>query len=151
MGSTKSHSYVFIATYFLHHWHYTRSVRRPGENVCTTLCEGNIIGGIWKMTFFRLWSKAANGFATNELVNNGGLNSFSPVDPWEIVAMDSLEPLPKTVNDNQFDLIMMYYYSKLRRAVLKSMTPLSPTWALFIDSWIISYGMLAHELRDDGS
>lgn len=66
------------------------------------------------------------------------------------VTMDILGPLPKTLNGNQFLLVVTDRCSKLARSVHTSETAASHTASLFMGNWIIPYDIATQVLTYSG-
>lgn len=64
--------------------------------------------------------------------------------------MDILGPRPKTLSDNQFDLVMKEGYLKLMSALLTSKTTTSHMASLIGNKWLILYRFPSHVLISDG-
>lgn len=75
---------------------------------------------------------------------------FPATGPFEFVAMDILEPPPKTTQVNQHVLIISDAYSKLTRAIPTYMMTSAHIANLFLDHWIFPFGKPAYSLTDNG-
>lgn len=89
--------------------------------------------------------------AQKKLSNNHRrpLQLYLASGPMELFVMHILGPLPKTLKDNYYVLLMKNCYSKLARAVTTSVTIASHTSSLSIDNWIMPYGILTQLLTDN--
>lgn len=77
------------------------------------------------------------------------LKLFPESAPLEFVTRDILGPLPKTSKGNQFVWVMTDCYSKLERAVLTSTKTAVHAASMFMDHWIIPYGIPDYVLADN--
>lgn len=75
---------------------------------------------------------------------------FSAAGPLQFVAMDILDPLSKTKPYNQHVIVLTDRYTRLTRTM--PATTLTPTNAatVFVDNWVIPYGILTYSLTDNG-
>lgn len=74
---------------------------------------------------------------------------FPPSGPQKLVAMGSLYLIPKTFNANQLVLIMTDPCSEVTRGVQNFEMTLSHIVLLFMDNWIVRYGILTHVLTEN--
>lgn len=65
--------------------------------------------------------------------------------------MEILEPLSKTLNANQYVVIMMDHYSMRMGAISTSKTTVSHIVFLFTNYWIMPYGIPTHVLTGNGT
>lgn len=65
--------------------------------------------------------------------------------------MDLLGQFPRVSNGDPFLLVMIDLYSKVTRAVLTCKTPTALNASLFVDGYIIPYGMLNYLVTDNGT
>ena len=78
------------------------------------------------------------------------LRLFPANGPLEFVAMDILGPLPKTKQGNQFVVVLTDRYSKLTRAIPTGKTTATTVATIFVDHWVIPYGIPNYVLTDNG-
>ena len=76
---------------------------------------------------------------------------FPPTGPLQDVAMDLLGPLPKTRLGNQYVLVITDRFSKLTRAIPMAKTTAPFIAAVFLNNWIMPYGIPDTILTDNGS
>lgn len=77
--------------------------------------------------------------------------SYPTSGPFVCVAIDILGPLPETLNDNHFALVMTDGYSRLARAVPTSKTPGLHIASHYIDNGMTSYSIPTHVLTKNGT
>lgn len=94
----------------------------------------------------------------NSCVRNGSrhrnkrhLQHFPASRPLEFIAMDILEPLPETMQGNQYVVIITDRYSKLTRAIKTSKTAAAHMANIFLDHWIVSFDISSYLLTDNGT
>lgn len=68
---------------------------------------------------------------------------------FQLVAMNTLEALPRTRSGNRLNLVMTYRYKKISRAVPTSEMTALHIFPSFLDNWVGSYG--ASRIRSDGN
>lgn len=80
------------------------------------------------------------------------LHLFATIDPFELVAVDIIGPLPrKTTKVNQHAVIINDRYSKLTRGVLSAQITTTIVAKIFFNACVIPYGIPAHLLADNSS
>lgn len=77
------------------------------------------------------------------------MRQCSAIDPLEFVAMDVLEPLPKTTEGNQHVLLVTDLYYKFTRAMPTSGTTSAHLANLFVNRWVDPFGIPAYLLTDN--
>ena len=75
---------------------------------------------------------------------------FPPKGSVEDIAIDLLGPFPKTKNRNQFIAVITDRYSKLTRAVPMRKTTATLMAAMFLNNWILPYGISNTIFSDNG-
>lgn len=67
---------------------------------------------------------------------------FSSTRPLEFVSTDILLTLSRTMNINQYVIVMTHQYTKHTRAISVGMITATHVAKLFFESWILSYRIL---------
>ena len=81
-----------------------------------------------------------------------GLMQLFPVNnPFEIVHMDIVGPLPVTKSGNRYVLTMMDRYSRLVKLIALPVCDASAIATAFRNHWLLEYGIPDHVLTDRGS
>lgn len=86
----------------------------------------------------------------NRLRHKRRLQLFMAVGPLDVVAMDILGPLLKTQQGNQYIVMITDKYSKLTRAIPNSKILSTHMSNIFLDHWIIPFGIPSYLLTDNG-
>lgn len=79
------------------------------------------------------------------------LKLFPASGPLGFIAMDILEPPPKSTHENQLVVVMTDRHSKLTRAVPTTQTTALHVASIFYDHWIIPYGIPDHLLTENSN
>lgn len=82
--------------------------------------------------------------------HKGRLKFFSAKGILEIVAMEIIEPLPKTLHGNLYVLVITDCYSKLTTVIPTSKTAASHVANPFLNLWIVTFGVPTYLLADNG-
>lgn len=77
------------------------------------------------------------------------LKLFSANGPLQFLVMDILSLLPKTATGNQFVMAITNRYTKLTRAIPSSKTTETHGASIFLDHFIVSYGIPGFFLTDN--
>jgi len=81
-----------------------------------------------------------------------GLMQLFPVNnPFEMVHMDIVGPLPVTKSGNRYILTMMDRYSRMVKLVALPVCDASAIATAFRNHWLLEYGIPVHVLTDRGS
>lgn len=130
-----------LGTYVLVHFHYPRRARQPGKIMCKILCEDNIIGCTWRMTFIWLRKTSTNA-PKKQASKNHPLQTIPESGRLDFVAMYILGPRPKALDANKVALVVTDSYSKLARALPTSNMSAPHVASFFMDNYTIPYGIL---------
>lgn len=78
------------------------------------------------------------------------LKLFFPDGPLEYVAMDTLGLLSKAKQGNQFVVVMIDQYTKLKKAIPTSKTKSMTVAPIFLEHWVANFGIYSKTLTDHG-
>lgn len=79
------------------------------------------------------------------------LQVFPPSESLDFIAMDILDPLPRTRNGNQKVVVTTYWYVKLKRAIPTAKTTATYDTNVFFQNWVTPYSILKYFPTDNGS
>lgn len=137
---------IFYITSIIPYWWDT-----CGKEMCTTLCKGNNICQKRQIKFILLWEIVWNGSKTGLLRSEKVLKLILPSSLLECVAMDIMGALPKMIDDNQFEMVVIVLFENFAMVVSMSMTTDWHNAPLFTYHQKLLLGILTHDLTDNGS
>lgn len=97
-------------------------------------------------TVTQLASCARNG---NQYRHKRSFQLHSAKGPLEFVAINILDPLPKTLQENQYMLVITYRYSNLTRAKTRSKTTVSHVANMLLDHWTVLFRIFNYPFTDN--
>lgn len=76
---------------------------------------------------------------------------FTALRPLKSIVMDILDPLPQRKNEKVIIIVMTDRYLKMTRAIFTSKTAVTRFANVFLEHWIVPYGMPDHLPTGNGT